>query len=122
MRQNSRLMIIQDIENFSINLMRISCPIMKIKYNFNPVEYFDQYLDWVIGHILSTQYNIKVVGHFRHDESLCVFSESEFEIKDHFRASINIFDLSLLYGNQVKILVNGTDLFITRRVTYKHFV
>ena len=102
--------------------MRLSCPVMIKKYNLNPIQYFDHYLDWVIGHILTTQYNMKVIGHYRHDESLCVFSESELEIIDHFRANSNVYDLGLLSGNEVKILANGTDLFIARRVTYKHFI
>jgi len=122
MQQSSRMLIIHDIHSFSINLMRLSCIDMKEKWNYDPKEEFDLFLEWVVNHILTKYYNVIVIHHYRHDVYLCMFDNIEQAAVNYFRSSVSNYDLLPLKGCEVKTLVNGADLYVTRRVTYRHLV
>lgn len=122
MLQNSRLLIIQDIENFYINITNLIYGKMFKEWRLVPENDLDNAIDWIINQHLQIKFSMKVIGHYRHDVYRCIYDEYKGQIDNYFNASCNKNDLNLLKNCEVKTLVNGSDLFIARRITFKHFL
>lgn len=117
MHDNNKILIISDIEPFINHSVKITIPIAN-NYNvqLNDLDYF---FDWSVNQILVDNFNMKVVHHYRHDVYLCMYSEISEPLYKFFINSVNLHDLNILRNESVKTLVNGRDLFITRRIPYK---
>lgn len=119
MNKIHRHIVIQDIENFTVFLARLSFPLMMNKWSIDPTKSFDDYLQWVIEHLISSVYNIKASGYFRKQHIwLSIFDENEGEIINYFCQSIKHNDMQAFVGYEVKVLVNGYDLFLVRKIPY----
>lgn len=92
------------------------------KYNMDASAHVDLFIDWTVNEILTEDFNLKVVGHFRHDEYKCILSEIQQQAIVTLRGSMNIYDLDLIRGSRVKTLITGYDLFITPRTTYSYYL
>lgn len=118
MHNPSRLVLIQDISNFSEMLARYSVPVMIKTWTLDPAEHFDDYLEWVIGHFLTSFFQVGVHGHYRKEQIyLSILEECgrSLELLDQFKASIDPADLNRIRGMSAKLLINGCDLFIMKR-------
>ena len=120
MFDNNKILVIADIEPFIFNTLN-SVKFVGIKYNLKDDE-LDYFFDWVINQILEDSFEMKVIHHYRHDIYKCIYSELAFNLNESFARSINIYDLRTLKGDSVKTLVNGRDLFITRRTPIKNIL
>lgn len=115
----NRHTVIHDITGFVEGLYRISAEAMIKKWHMEPTEHFDDYLDWVIGYILTKHLYVKVIDHERKTHIyLSIFEENEQEIVSIFNQAIPYQTLAGLRGGKAKVMVNGPDLFIARRMSY----
>ena len=114
MREKSSVLIIKNVESFQYQLVRLCSEEVFRLFNVNRQETFYHFMDWVIGHILNTQYGMRVFKHQRIDEYLCIYSEHALDINNYFAACINRYDLQILNGCDVGMLQIGENLFITR--------
>lgn len=117
MFDNNKVLIIADIEPFIFNTIN-SVNLVGKNYNLQDEE-LDYFFDWAINQILEDSFEMKVIHHYRHDIYKCIYSELAFNLNESFARSVNIYDLRTLKRQNVKTLVNGRDLFITRRSPYK---
>ena len=119
MHDNNKILIIADIEPFINHSIKIAIPLAN-NYNvqLNELDYF---FDWAINQLLVENFDMKVIHHYRHDVYLCMYSEMNELLYKFFISSVNLHDLNTLKGQDVKTMVNGRDLFITRRIPYKSF-
>ena len=119
MSDQNRILIIADIESFIIQLMPLA---RKVGMDYRVLtEELDYFFDWAINQTLSEYFGMKIIHHYRHDIYLCMYSVMRYEIVSSFKRTVNIHDLRLLKGCEVKTLVNGRDLFITRRNKYFNY-
>ena len=118
---NQRLLSIQDISNFVVALYAISSKPMVNEWNVDPDEAFDDYLTWVVGHILTTHFGMRVIGYYRKEsEYLNIFEQDADKIKALFFGSTDAASMAVYKGYDVKVLVTGPDLFIARRIRRYH--
>lgn len=119
MFNQTRILIISDIETFIITMMpQVLDKAVEYHVNNNEIDYF---FDWAINQILVEFYGMKVIHHYRHDIYLIIYKDLVHNLLTSFKRCVNIYDLEMLKGCYVKTLVNGRDLFITRRNAYNTF-
>ena len=119
MTPTSRVLLISDIESLQyifIPQLRQIC----LEHNVD-VSSIDYFFDWCINQSLIDLYNVRVINHFTHDIYKTYFALISFEFKKILSGAINKYDIATLSSCDVKTLINGRDLFITRRVTYSFF-
>lgn len=114
MNNPNRLLIIASIQSFIYTSMPSVLSEAR-KYNLRE-EDIDFFFDWVINQILVDIFGLRVIHHYRHDVFICMYNELQYDLLPIFKRSVNIHDLRTLKGCEVKTLVNGFDLFITRRI------
>ena len=116
MTPNTRFILVQDIGNL------INGTIDEIKRLFREhrIDFtdIDLFYEWSINEILTMDYHIKVVGHYRNDVFKVIFSFIGPVVQQHLRVAANASDMAMLRGAEVRTLVNGRDLFITSRTRY----
>ena len=92
------------------------------KYNMSAPEHIDLFIDWSVNEIFTKDFNLKVVGHYRNDEYKCILDETYPIALTTLRAALNLHDLDLIRGSEIKTLITGYDLFISPRTTYRYFL
>lgn len=113
---NTRVLIIQDLSSLIVKTI----PLIKLhgkEFNISNEE-IDYFLDWAINQTLIEKYNMKVINHYRHDIFICLYSIILFDLHNCFHHCVNQYDIKILEGCEVKTLINGRDLFITKRSSY----
>ena len=85
-------------------------------------EHIDLFIDWSVNEIFTKDFNLKVVGHYRNDEYKCILDETYPIALTTLRAALNLHDLDLIRGSEIKTLITGYDLFISPRTTYRYFL
>lgn len=118
MDNQSRILIIADIDSF-INTQLPLIIETGFNYRLNNEEEIDYFLDWSVNQILTDEYQMQVIHHYRHDIFKCIYSELKYSLTRALSRCVILNDLVLFKGCQVKTLINDRDLFITRRVKYK---
>ena len=116
----TRVLLIQDIDSLIVKII----PLIKLhasEFHIGTNE-FDYFFDWAINQALVECYSMNVVHHYRHDIYICLYDIIKYDFIQGFKNCVNRFDMKILEGCQVKTLVNGRDLFITRRNSYHHFL
>lgn len=119
MLNQTRILIISDIESFIINSMPKVLDVAK-EYNINTNE-IDYFFDWAVNQLLVEFFGMKVIHHYRHDIYLIMYKDLYHDLYSSFKRCVNLYDLEMLKSCYVKTLVNGRDLFITRRNAYNIF-
>lgn len=120
---NDRLILIKDIRSFTNQLWINSADVMIKEWNLNPTEVFDDYLGWVIAHLLTTQHGLKVLNYNRKDNwHLCVFENISSGIQTYLNQSLTMQDIEMLKSFPVKIVTSGFDLYIIRQMSWQELI
>lgn len=116
MFRQTRFLIIQDIGSLVVRLMPEVIDLFS--YYHKDESEIDYFFDWAINHSLQEEYGLKVFGHYRNDEWLCIYTEIKINFLRYLKWSVNAKDIQTLRSCEVKTLINGKDLFIARRNSY----
>jgi hypothetical protein len=105
-----------DLTGFMFGMGRLTKKTYFTDINLNPNFLYDQYFSWVVNYILTTHHQINIVDCQIHnrDEFKAILSNNEVVVVDFFNDSINVRDLSIIRGQNVKTIVNARDLIISR--------
>lgn len=108
--------MIVDLSNFTEALRTRTNPKILKEWFTYAEDAFDIYLDWVVAHILVTEYKMRVIGYHRKDgDYINVFEEDEAYLKISFKAVVGPEVPKAFAGQPVKLLVTGPDLYIALR-------
>jgi hypothetical protein len=84
----------------------------------NRLADFDLYLEWTINQILYEVYRIRVMNHYKNDLFNCIYRTEQLSINQAFTGWMGPSVLDSLAHVEVRTLINGRDLFITKRAVY----
>lgn len=122
MHKNSRVLLIQDVRSFCLLMISQCREGLMSRYNISSIDNIDLFIDWSIDDLLTNHFNLKVVGHYRNDEFKCMLTEIHHEALVTLSGSMNLRDLDLIKGCEIKTMVTGYDLFITPRTTNRYYL
>lgn len=78
---------------------------------------YNSLYDWcvkeVFARILAEQ-DIRVIGHYRWDEALCVVETYLQPLIEFFKSTLQTKEISKWKGLEVKLMVFGSDMFIAK--------
>lgn len=120
MSQNERVLILLDMQAFSQYLLdKSGRQLVSMRINTdNRLADFDLYLEWTINQILYEVYRIRVINHYKNDLFNCIYRVDALAINHAFKGWMGQSILDSLPHAEVRTLINGRDLFITKRAIY----
>lgn len=79
---------------------------------------FEHLFDWLITHALDSYLRVstqaRVLQHYRHDVYRCVYDEFGYVLESFIGGQLSMHQLNFLRNEEVKALVAGDTLIITR--------
>lgn len=92
---------------------------LQTEYRISEDE-FESLFDWLITHALDNYLRrfqgTRVIYHYRHDVYKCVYDEYGHPLVNFISTQLSIHNLNFLRDEEVKVLVAGETLIITRGV------
>lgn len=113
-------MLLYDIKSFSQYLFDVSSEKLK-ELRISQQDHlcdFDMYLEWVINQLLFDVFKIRVINHYKNDLFNCVYKVDQLRISHAFAGWLCDTTLTTMHDGQARTLINGRDLFITKRYVY----
>jgi hypothetical protein len=114
MNSDLSILIIKDISSLITELRKVAFYSLA-EHWLTLEEHFEDYADWVISELIVRELSIQVIGHSRHDLYKCCLERDIQCILVYFQSLMCRETTYMLQGYKVKIMVNGRNLFITRR-------